>query len=308
MKHLLLILFIFGSLTSSAAQRIEKIVLNEDPSSEEGYLAVIPETTLTGFLILAASYGEIAEEVLENTAIPTEAAKNGILTLVPVFSTGTASIGFDKATQESFQKIVEFAIEKHQLQDLPFFVGGFSIGGTAAVKFAELTVQKDQVKQPTAVFAVDPPLDLEKLYNSAKRNIRLSTTSPAPRESSFLVQRLEEELGGSTEKVLQNYYSASPYSFSDTTQTAIKKLVKIPIRIYTEPDVAFYMSKGIDLNGMNAFDGSAFINELQRLGNENAELVVTHGQGFREPEHQRNPHSWSIVDAPELIDWLLSHK
>ena len=308
MKHLLLVYFFFGSIISGLAQKTEKVVLDNKISSEEGYLAVFPGDTPEGFLVLVGSYGETAEEVLKNSSIPAQASEKGILTIVPLFQTGTSSIGFDQATQESFRRIVDFAVEKHQLQKVPFFVGGFSIGGTAAVKFAELAVQNDYSTKPNAVFAVDPPLDFERLYYSAKRNIRLSKKSAPPGESEFLVLRLEKELGGNPHKVLQNFTTASPYSFSDTTQTAIKNLTHTPIRIYTEPDVEFYMSKAMDLSGTNALDASAFVNELQRLGNADAELVITKEKGFREPNHQRNPHSWSIVDAPELVQWLLQHQ
>lgn len=299
-KRLLLLLFC-GISFSLSAQKVEKIMLS--PSSEEAYLAVYPETPAKAMLVLVGSFGETPEEVLQNTQIPSEAAKNGILTIIPVFSTGSTSIGFDSETQESFQKIVEFALKKHQLQKMPFFAGGFSIGGTAVIKYAELA--QDQTYQPAAVFAVDPPLDMQRLYNSAKRDIRLSIHKKPSPESAFLVQRLAQEFGGNPQEVPQNYYKASPYSFQDSTQLAVKKLIDVPLRLYTEPDLEFYLSKGMDLYAMNAFDASALINELQRLGSSKAELMVSHNKGFREPEHVKNPHSWSIVDASELVTWLL---
>jgi len=48
------------------------------------------------------------------------------------------------------------------------------------------------------------------------------------------------------------------------------------------------------------------INELNRLGNEKASLIVTENKGFRKLQNSRHPHSWSIVDVDELIDWLLA--
>ena len=61
----------------------------------------------------------------------------------------------------------------------------------------------------------------------------------------------------------------------------------------------------MDLYAMNAFDASAFINELNRLGNNKASLIISQNKGFREPQHVRNPHSWSLVDPGELVEWLL---
>jgi hypothetical protein len=33
------------------------------------------------------------------------------------------------------------------------------------------------------------------------------------------------------------------------------------------------------------------------------ELIITSGKGFR-PPGKRNPHSWTIVDEPDLADWV----
>lgn len=38
-----------------------------------------------------------------------------------------------------------------------------------------------------------------------------------------MIERLEKETGESPTTNLSEYYKLSPYSFSDTTQTAIKK-------------------------------------------------------------------------------------
>jgi len=165
------------------------------------------------------------------------------------------------------------------------------------------------VPVPTAAFAVDPPLDFERMYNSAQRDIRLSKGSEPNEENLYIVERLKKEIGGSPDKYLSEYHKFSPYSFSDTTQLAIKKLEKIPIRIYTEPDISWWMKeRRADLTSMNSTECSAFINELNRLGNQKAELIATHNKGYRKPDNSRHPHSWSIVDNDELIKWLLKQK
>ena len=114
-------------------------------------------------------------------------------------------------------------------------------------------------------------------------------------------------MGGTPQTALENYHRISPYSLSDTTQSAIKNLVNIPIRVYIEPDIQWWLNeRGTDVWGVNILDCSALINELNKLGNQNAVLITTQNKGFRRPEHKRHPHSWSIVDNNELIDWLLS--
>jgi hypothetical protein len=200
--------------------------------------------------------------------------------------------------------MIKEVASKYNLKDLPFYVGGFSIGGSCAIKFAQNASTK-----PNAVFAIDPPLDFERFYNSAKRDLRLSKANEANEEFLYMIKRLEKEANGSPEESLKNYYALSPYSFSDTSQTSIKKIVDMPLRIYSEPDIDWWLKeRGLDFTSMNVTDCSAMINELNRLGNNNATLIIAHNKGFRKPDNRRHPHSWSIVDNEELIDWLLKQK
>ncbi|MBK8079217.1 MAG: hypothetical protein IPK25_02345 [Saprospiraceae bacterium] len=74
----------------------------------------------------------------------------------------------------------------------------------------------------------------ERFYNSAKRDIRLSKESEASQENIYMIDRLEKETGGNPLTHLAKYYNISPYSFTDTTQTEIKKIINIPLRIPTQ--------------------------------------------------------------------------
>ena len=188
-----------------------------------------------------------------------------------------------------------------------FYIGGFSIGGTCAVKYSELAVQKNYPIKPKAVFAVDPPLDWERFYNAAKRVVRLSNPAQINGEVTYFINRIKKEMSGTPKNALQNFYSNSPYSFSDTTQRAIKNLIKTPIRIISEPDIQWWLGqRGYDLDYINIIDQTRMINELQRLGNNKAILVTTTDKGYRKPNNNKHPHSWSIADPEQTINWLLS--
>lgn len=273
--------------------------------SKNCYTIIYPtKLPWTGYIFIIPGFGETAERVLEQTDLPKITAKSRLLTIIPTLQDGVLSFGMDSLSQQSFNEIVLDVREKHKLTDLNYFVGGFSIGGSAAIKFAENAMIK-----PTAVFAIDPPLDLERYYNSSKREIRLSVNKSPDEERIYFIERLEKEMGGSPETALKNYYKISPYSFSDTTQTAIKNIIKLPLRIYSEPDINWWLKENAeDLTGMNVTECSAMINELNRLGNAKAELIITQNKGFRKPDNSRHPHSWSIVDNNELIKWLHGQK
>jgi hypothetical protein len=285
--------------------KIEKVYLDKTDSTKSCYTIIFPpKLPWVGFIFLIPGFGETAERVFQQTNLPKKLALNGILTIIPNFQDGVLSFGVDSLSQQSFDKILEDVNSKHKLGNQNFYVGGYSIGGSCAIKYAENAKVK-----PRAVFAIDSPLDFERLYNSAKRDIRLSKDNNPNEENLYIVERLEKETGGSPSNFLAEYYKFSPYSFSDTTQSAIKKLINTPVRIYTEPDINWWMKeRRADFTSMNSTESSAFINELNRLGNNNATLITTRNKGYRKPDNIRHPHSWSIVDNDELIKWLLGQR
>lgn len=285
--------------------KMEVVYLNNSDTTKNCYTIIYPpKLTWTGYLFLIPGFGETAENVLQQTDLAKKLAQNGILTIIPTFQDGVLSFGVDSLSQQTFDSIIKDVTSKHKLNDQKFYVGGFSIGGSCAIKYAENASIK-----PIAVFAIDPPLDFERFYNSAKRDIRLSKDIGANQENIYMIDRLEKETGGNPTTKTAEYYNISPYSFSDTAQTAIKKLINMPLRIYTEPDINWWLKeRGTDLTSMNTVECSAMINELNRLGNQKAELIITQNKGYRKPDNRKHPHSWSIVDNNELIKWLLKQK
>ncbi|WP_211220141.1 hypothetical protein [Hugenholtzia roseola] len=308
MNRFFLIVILFSLFTIKCNRqiksnlKIEKIFLDKSDTTKNCYTIIYPpKQPWGGYLFLIPGFGETAENVLQQTDLPKRLAQNGILTVIPTFQDGIFSFSVDSLSQQSLDRILNDVITKYKFADQKFYVGGFSIGGSCAIKYAENSTVK-----PAAVFAIDPPLDFERFYNSAKRNIRLSKVSEVNQENIYMIDRLEKETGGSPQTNITEYYNLSPYSFSDTTQTAVKKLINIPLRIYTEPDINWWLNeRGADFTNINATECSSMINELNRLGNKNAELITTQNKGYRKPDNKRHPHSWSIVDNDELIKWLL---
>ena len=306
-KSFFMLMFLFLA-QSLWGQKVETIYLDLNNKSSNLYLLVHPsKLPYSGFMFLIPGMGETPQGVLTQTNLAFEAANRGILTIIPTFKTGTLSFGVDRATQDFFKEILHHVVSSYGLADKPLFVGGFSIGGSCAIKFAELAVAENYPHQPTAVFAIDPPLDFERFYNSSKRTLRLAKDGQPKQEALYMIGRIEKEMGGTPASAPENFHKISPYSYSDTTQQAIRPLVNIPITIFTEPDVHWWASeRGYDYSAMNAYDGAAMINELRLLGNDQARLITTENKGYRKPDNRRHPHSWSIAEPKELVSWLLS--
>lgn len=307
MKIILVITSLCISLVAYS-QKIDAVYLNKNDSTANMYIVVTPENgKINSFLFLLDGFGANPQSVLTETDIPSYASQQGIITFVPLLKTGALYFGSDEKSQQSLKEMIEGIASKYKLKEKPFYIGGFSIGGTCAVKYAELAVKNNYPIKPSAVFAVDPPLDWERYYNAAKRVVRLSPHQPVNEEVTYMIKRIQQEMNGTPKTALTSFYKNSPYSFSDTTQQAIKPLANMPVRIISEPDIQWWLSnRGYDLSHLNIIDETAFINELQKMGNKNALLITTNNKGYREPNHYRHPHSWSIADANETVGWLLS--
>ena len=305
-KIIFLILTVLIS-TISFGQKLETVYLDPKDSTTNMYIAVIPNAKpIKAFMFLLDGFGAAPKDVLIQTELPIYAAKQGILTILPILKTGALYFGVDSASQQSLNDQIENVIVKYHLQGKDFYIGGFSIGGSCAVKYAELAAKNNYTTKPKAVFAVDPPLDWERFYNSAKRVVRLSEPAQVNSEVTYMIDRIEKEMQGTPKTALENFYAISPYSFSDTTQRAVRTLINTPIMIISEPDIQWWMTqRGYDYSYMNVTDHAAMINELQRLGNNKAILVTTVNKGFRKPNNNRHPHSWSIADKEEVVKWLL---
>jgi hypothetical protein len=307
MKKLSFLILTIILWTTSFGQTLETVYLNPKDSSSNMFVAVMPENVpVKAFMFCIPGAFQTPQYVLQQTNLPMYAAKEGILTIIPVFATGVSSFGFDSLTQQSLKRMLNVVVEKYKLQRKDFFIGGLSIGGTHAVKYAELAVQNNYPIKPKAVFGIDPPLDYERLYNSSVRIMRLSVNVKPNDEIPYMIGRIQNEMQGTPKTALQNFYKLSPYSMSDTIQTAIKNLVDTPLVLIAEPDIDWWLSqRGYDYTDINAIDEAGMVNELQRLGNRKAILITTHKKGFRKPGHIRHPHSWSIADPEQLVSWLL---
>ena len=309
MRNIFLLLLTAFSWLSGSSQKPETVYLNPADSTANLYIVVRPpKTPPSGFLFLIPGMFQKPADVLVQTDLALRAAQKGLLTIIPTFKTGISSLGFDSVTQASFRDMLMEVTVRYQLQGKPFYIGGFSIGGTCAIKYAELATKNNYPVKPSALFAIDAPLDFERMYLTSLGERFNGPGKELSAENAYMVKRYEKEFGGSPVDARHLYFEQSPYSYNDTSLQAIRSLVSLPIRLYTEPDIDFTLEQGGDYWSMNAFDFAALTNDLRRLGSKKIALVTTTNKGYRKPGNERHPHSWSIAEPDDLLNWLLMQK
>jgi hypothetical protein len=288
------------SSVTVAAPDHQVVCRQQFKTSNNCYRLYEPAQPARGLVVLLPYYGSDANE-FSSAALPGLLAKSNVATMVV---SGSGYLMNDDLT--TLRGLIGKALDELNLPARSLVVGGISAGGTGAVRYAEycLSGHCDERSRPVAIFSVDAPLDFESWWNRAKLNLRRGNPKSALEESQAILAALRSAMGGSPNQVRRAYRSRSPFLASEKGGGNALLLKNVPIRLYTEPDVVWWIENmGYDYYTINAIDQAALMLQLRALGNAKAELITTTGRGFR-PPGVRNPHSWTIVDEPELADWI----
>ena len=204
---------------------------------------------------------------------------------------------------------------KYNIPKNKFILCGLSLGGMNALRYTEMSqddIRNTSIK-PIAVIGVDPPVDETGLYKRALDEVNLyqpdssklsSGQLNALAEGKMLVADFNEMYGGSPETNSQVYIKHSPFTRTEIDGGNAKYLLNIPTRIYCDPDINWHLkNRSRDFYHINAADQTALINFLTLKGNKNAEFKSSIGKGYR-LDGTRHPHSWSIIDTEDCVEWI----
>jgi hypothetical protein len=200
-------------------------------------------------------------------------------------------------------------LRDNDLRDAPLFLAGLSLGGTRALRIADFIATRSggpELRLRGAA-VIDAPLDMERLLQTERRAAALAFHPVAEDEGRWVTYLLETHLGDDPGASPSAYRAYSPYAHAAPDGGNAAHLIDLPIRAYHEPDVDWWIeNRGKSYYDMNSLDLAGLVNTLRILGNEDAELVTTHGrrEGYAEGA---SPHTWSIVDNRDLVRWFLSH-
>jgi hypothetical protein len=290
---------------SLLGQKIEYTLSVPGDTTQNYYVTVYPKDKIKGSLILLPGFGELPKHTLIESDIHKFASDAGYLTIIPAL--GDWSFFYiDNFSHQKLNQLIEDVFMKYNLDENTFFIGGHSFGGTMAVQYTQRAyLDKSTLKKPACVFAVDPPLDIERLYNCMTTANRPTKNPVSIQEDNYVSNRIKQEFKTDPKNNPEFFWNISPYSQSDNEHKSLKTLLTIPMRIYNEPDINWYLdNRNIDFYCINSIDSAAMINWLKSLGDSKAELMITTNKGYRVSRKMRHPHSWTIVDGQELIEWI----
>lgn len=273
------------------------------PKINSGYTAWLPEDkNIEGLIVFTHPRRDtVSADTLINYAI-----QNNLAVLYATTDNRLEFL-FDKSKLQELENYINEVIIKYNIPKDNLLYCGMSLEGTRAMKlamFAESPDSKHKLK-PKAIVLCDSPLDMVRFHKEMVKAKELNFNPVTANEGTWVSGYLEANLGGTPEENMEAYINYSPYCYSDENVNNYLNFKNIAIRAYTEPDVNWWIdTRRKDYYSMNSIDLAALINSLKIAGNENAELIITNNKGYLQ-NGTRHPHSWSIVDEKDMIDWFL---
>lgn len=303
MRNLVSLVLFLICLVQATAQNYEKVVLDEKDPTTGYYLAVPPRGTIEGVLVLLPGFNESPENALPETKLHNVAFVNNILTLFIPYG---AKIYIDAPTQSLINRALTDSIKRFNASPESYVIGGFSAGGTIALRYAELCQEKPASFpiKPKAVFTIDSPVDLVELWKYFDRELERNFSDAGMNEARFIQAIMKKELNGTPTSNYSAYVSYSPFT-KDLGKEGNEQFLKdIPVRLYHDVDLVWQLKN----RRRSAFDNnvacaSELIARLMKMGSEQADLMIAKQPGYRS-NGMRHTHSWSIVDEVEFIQWM----
>ncbi len=269
---------------------------------EEDYELYKPNKEVKAVLILFGGYPENSDDIKREFQILDIARENSIAVLLFNFN---QKLWLEEREKKELAQKLQNVIVENQLPTDKIFIGGFSSGGVVSLLVSNFIVGMKQFYiDPKGVFIVDSPIDLVAMYKSSEKNIEQNFSEPSIQESTWLLETLGNNFGNPKNNI-GKYETKSVFTYSTDNTSNLKKLKRTKIRLYTEPDTLWWKENRMaDYEQMNAFYIEKLSASLKKKGFESVEYIPTKNKGYR-ANGDRHPHSWSIVDKEDLINWML---
>lgn len=296
MKQLIFLLLLLSFIKNISGQNIikSKKKINSETIS---YSVMQTTKSIKGIVFLLPGWGEEVQSIFKKTLLPKSLSDEGYITIVPKLK--KSWYANDKIIS-SLNHLIKSVPEKYHLKNAHIFIGGLSSGGGIAISYAEYLLSQNTEIKLKGVFAIDSPLDFERLFYSSERLIKSTCGSLIKKEGYRNKAYLENILNGSPKMQPDRYLKYSSFSASNPEESNGRWLKNIPVRLYTEPDLDFVQKTycaELMSEDINAVDLQRLHQFLVKSGNTKSEYIATKGKGF---------HSWNIIDPQDFLHWIMN--
>ena len=307
MKKILIVLLVLIGFSSCKQSKEKKVIVSKKTKYSEiikdDYQLYTCNDKVNAVLILFGGFPETADDVKREFKILDTAKEHNIAVILSNFN---QKLWLEENEKYQLAEKLQNIIIDHNLPTENIFIGGFSSGGNVSLLISNYIVGMKQFYiDPKGVFIVDSPIDLVALYKSSEKNIARNFSNPSVQESTWLIKTLGENFGNPKDSI-KKYEEKAIYTYETNTISNLKKLKRKKIRFYTEPDTLWWKKNRMaSYDQTNAFYIEKLSENLKAKGFEQVEYITTQNKGYR-ANGERHPHSWSIIDKSDFIQWILA--
>ncbi len=296
----ILILFFFACGNTSTPAKITGEFANTT-STDEFEIHYAKNEVATLFLFPCFSC--TAEQTKQDFEILDSAYSHGISVVLLNYN---FQLTIDSNESEALRIYINEIINYYQLPTENIYFGGYSSGGNIALLLSNYLIEKQNTYQPEGVFVVDPPIDLWNIYQSSLLNIERNFSAPSVQESEMIITILDS-ISGKKITMPEALKAFSPIINQLHYYNNIDQLTNLKVRLYSEPDSVWWKeNRQADFNQTNAYSLQLLVKNYGNSFNY-LELIETKNKGYRH-NGERHPHSWSIIDVNDLINWINTPK
>lgn len=308
MKQITLTLLLLFASQWLFAQSVRRIMINEADQTSGYYLALEPDLrpgdSVRGVLVLLSGFSQHAESIFPETRLGNVAYTNNILTIG--FAAGYKAYA-DSEVVANLTAVLKDVVKRYKVNPEKFVLGGYSAGGTIVLRYTELCKQypgKYPV-DPKGVFMVDSPIDVFTMWDMLDETAKDNFSVPAVQEANEAMSRMRNQFGVPKDNVAK-YNEVNPFAMNKDYGDNEKYLSNTAVRAYHDVDIAWRLvNRRQTVKQGNYYVTSELINRLLKMGNNKAEFMQSNREGYRN-NGMRHPHSWSIVDEVECVQWIKS--
>ncbi len=261
-----------------------------------------PINKSSAVLCLFGGYPERAADIKREFDIVELAIKNDIAVVLMNYN---QKLWLEEGEKSQLAKFFVNIMVEHDMPQDNVYIGGFSSGGVISLLICDYLIGAESYGlEPKGVFIVDSPIDLAALYRSSVKNVERNFSPTSVQESTWLLETLGEQFGDPAEHI-ERYDEASIYTDETDHTYNLRHLMNTKIRLYTEPDTLWWREhRMVDPDQTNAYYIEKLYESLIAKGYNQVDYIPTKNKGYR-ANGERHPHSWSIVDQNELIEWMI---
>ncbi len=302
----LLSILCFGQQRPTPFMNVEKILLDSSDADYGYYLSVKPQSgNIDGVVVLLPGFGQKSEDIFLDTWLHQFAAQNNLLT---IGFAGRLRLAADDIIREKLNAVLTDVLARYPVNKSDFVFGGFSAGGAIALRYVEWCKQfpEQYPVDPKGVFMADAPVDLFHSWNMTQTLKEKAYSKVSIDEANWIEKVYRNIYGATPAEDPKKFAQLTPFSMDEQHSKNEVYLKDVAVRAYHDVDIAWRLNnRNQSVQYSNYLATSELINRLLLLGNERAEFVQTHRTGFRR-NGKRHPHSWSIIDEKECVDWILT--